>query len=585
MKILGINFECHDSGAAIVVDGKIEAAVNEERFTRKKMDNTVPANSIKYCLEYKGLNSKDIDLVILSGFSGLKKFLRFGSCYRKEMLFARFRGFLFFMYSFQGDFYFKKGVKAIILNIIAMTGIPSFFIYIWRFYKIKRILRGYKGKFLWVDHHIGHMASAYLTSGYKDCLSVVIEGLDWENSMVIEDICCGNIEKICATPWPHSAGVFYELVTLLLGFNPYIHSGKVTGLAAYGEARKLWDKVSQLMWVEGLELRVSPLIFSLRSGYIKTKRMPSFFDCCSKEDLAAAFQERLEICILEIIEKVLKKTGDRNVVLSGGVCANVRLNQRILELDGVKNLYVHPGMSDVGQALGVALWGSYRYKDLNEPVKISNVFLGPEFSDDEIEKILISKAVPYKKSENIQCSVAKLLAQQYVVAVFNGRMEYGPRALGNRSILCHTADSSVNDWLNKRLKRTEFMPFAPASLIEETEKLYVNTKGAEYTAKFMTTTFKCTGWMKLKCPAVVHIDGTARPQFVDSKDNPDLYMIIKEYYKMTGIPVILNTSFNIHGEPIVVTPDDALNSFLKSGIDYLVIGSFVVSRLDLILIV
>ena len=250
MKILGINFEQHDSGAAIVVDGKIVAAVNEERFFRKKIDNSAPVCSINFCLKKANLLHKDIDLVVLSGFRPLKKFLRFGGYYRGIAYFAGIKSLFFAMFSKNGEFHFLKGPKALLFNILAMTGVPTFlFLYLYRIHTINKVLKGYRKKILWVDHHTGHFASAYYTSGFKDCLSVVIEGMDWENTMVIEEIKEGKVRRICATKWPHSAGYFYELATMILGFNPYLDAGKITGLAAYGNHKNAWDKVSSLMWV------------------------------------------------------------------------------------------------------------------------------------------------------------------------------------------------------------------------------------------------------------------------------------------------------------------------------------------------
>lgn len=577
MKILGINFEQHDSGAAIVVDGKIVAAVNEERFSRKKIDNSAPVSSIKFCLKKAGLNPQDLDLVVLSGFRPLKKFLRFGGYYRGIAYFGGIRSLFFAMFSKNGEFHFFKGVKALFFNLLAMTGVPTFlFLYLYRISAIKRLLKGYRKKILWVDHHTGHMSSAYYTSGFKECLSVVVEGMDWENTMVIEEIKEGRAGRICATKWPHSAGYFYELVTMILGFNPYLDGGKITGLAAHGDHKKAWDKVSGLIWVEGMKLRVSPLVYTLRYEYARTKKIPSYFGGYSPEDIAAAFQARLEECIIEIVRKAIERTGQGNLVLSGGVCSNVRLNQRIHELKGCKNIFVHPAMSDAGQALGVALWAADKSGDLKSPITLSDVYLGPEYSDTEVEKELSTSGLEYFPAENIHLHIAQLLSEGYVVARCCGRMEYGPRALGNRSILYQASDPNVNDWLNKRLKRTEFMPFAPVCLIEDAGKFFYNLEGAEYAARFMTVTFGCTQLMKELCPAAVHIDMTARPQLISLENNPDIYGIINEYKKITGIPILINTSFNMHGEPIVLFPRDAIRCFLNGALDYLAIGKYIV---------
>jgi len=224
--------------------------------------------------------------------------------------------------------------------------------------------------------------------------------------------------------------------------------------------------------------------------------------------------------------------------------------------------------------LGAALHQAYIYNErIPQP---QTVYFGPDFSEKNIEKALKKYGLTYKKYKNIEAKIAGLLADKKIIGRFNGRMEYGPRALGNRSILYEAKDRSVNDWLNKRLKRTEFMPFAPVTLEEYAGKCYKNIHGAEYPSRFMTITFNCTDYMKKTSPACVHVDDTARPQIIRRKDNPSYYKILKEYHRITGIPSIVNTSFNMHEEPIVCSPNDAIRAFLSSGIDYLAIGPYLV---------
>jgi carbamoyltransferase len=209
---------------------------------------------------------------------------------------------------------------------------------------------------------------------------------------------------------------------------------------------------------------------------------------------------------------------------------------------------------------------------------LADVYFGPSFSDAEIERAVAKERLPAERVTDIEHTVAKLLAQGYVVARFAGRMEYGPRALGNRSILYQATDSTVNDWLNKRLNRTEFMPFAPVTLAEFADQCYEDLPGARYPAQFMTITFKCTEWMKKNCPAVVHVDGTARPQIIHQETNPSYYRIVDEYRKLTGLPSLINTSFNMHEEPIVCSPSDALRAFTDGGLDYLAIGNYLLEH-------
>jgi carbamoyltransferase len=236
-------------------------------------------------------------------------------------------------------------------------------------------------------------------------------------------------------------------------------------------------------------------------------------------------------------------------------------------------MYVFPHMGDGGLALGATL--AYLKPS---PFRFKNLYFGPEYSNAEIKKELERNNLKYTFYKDMETEIAKLLAKGKVVARFKGAMEFGPRALGNRSILYQPTDVSVNDWLNTKLKRTEFMPFAPTVLEEHAEKCFKNMKGAEYTAKFMTITFDCTNWMKKNCPGVVHVDGTARPQILSKKDNLPFYKIIDNYRKLTGIPCVINTSFNMHEEPIVCSPHDAIRAFKDSRLNFLALENFLVRQ-------
>jgi len=251
-------------------------------------------------------------------------------------------------------------------------------------------------------------------------------------------------------------------------------------------------------------------------------------------------------------------------------------------LPEVHEMFVHPGMSDEGLAVGAALgmWADLVHKQGTMPQwkLIQNVYLGWEYRDSEIKDEIERMGFAYQRLDEIEKEIASLLAQGYVVARYNGRMEYGPRSLGNRSILYHPCDPTVNDWLNKNLVRTEFMPFAPSTLAEYADQCFLNVKGAFDSARFMTVTFDCTDWMKESCPGVVHIDGTARPQLVRKSDNESYYKIIQEFYNLTGLPSVINTSFNMHEEPIVCSPNDALRAFDQGHLDYLAIGNYLVKH-------
>ncbi|MEW5758304.1 MAG: carbamoyltransferase C-terminal domain-containing protein [Candidatus Omnitrophota bacterium] len=573
MIILGVHAG-HDCGAAIVNNGKIIAVANEERITRDKLSFGVPEKSIKEVLGCARMAPDDIDKIALESVGGT--LLSHGRPWFYKAFLTNGTGLLDFFFIKDRKFKYIYGLQSVPLNILSMTGFPRFLMTdLMACLYLKKVF-GCAKKISRVPHHQAHLASAYFTSGMDNVLSVVIEEYDGRNGMVIDLVQDGQVIPIANSPYPHSPGVFYSLVTRMLGFNQMLHAGKITGLAAYGQPHKVYHLVEKLMWNEDMKVQISPLTYKLVVECARTKNIPAYFSGFSREDIAAAFQRRLEDVMVAIIKKALEKTGAKNIVLSGGVTANVKMNQCIYNINGVENLFIHPGMSDCGTALGAALWESYKSKKF-KPFRLKNVFFGYEITDDEVELELKRKNLKYHKEENIQKKISGLLAEKKIITRVRGKMEYGPRALGNRSILYHCSDPSINKWLNQRLRRTEFMPFAPAVLAEYAEKCFVNFKGLEYAGEFMTITCDCTEWMKENCPAVVHIDGTARPQIVTPESNPDFYTILSEYNKITGIPVLINTSYNIHDEPIVRSAADALRVFKFTCLDYLAINDYLVS--------
>jgi len=567
MKVLGVHFHSHDTSVVLVDNGSVVYASSNERFSRKKMDSGVPLLALEDCFEYCKVKPKDLDIVSITGSGDMRMFWEF---MKDSTLGVRLTGG-------KRLAMYKKPLN-VLYQTIASLGVPS---YLYRYFipatRVRLALNGFEGKYEYVAHHFCHVAAAYHTSGWDKCLVGIVEGDGYDESTSVWHVENGKYERYCVTRLPHSAGRFYELITYILGFDRLKHPGKITGLAAYGDSSVCYGIIKNLLWVEGLELRMDyKRYYEWLSYYDNEKSLPKEIARYSREDLAAAFQFRLEECVVDIIGKVVKITGESKIALAGGVVANVKLNQRIFELDGVRQIHIQQAMGDAGLALGAALYSSYENGEkVNQP---QTMYLGPDYADSEIEEILKQEGVNYERPRQLEARVARLLAEGSVVAWFDGRMEYGPRALGSRSILYQTTDKTVNDWLNKRLKRTEFMPFAPVTLEKYATKCYKNFKGAEYPARFMTITFDCTEYMKKTCPAVVHVDNTARPQVIRRKDNPRYYKVVEEYYKITGIPSIINTSFNMHGEPIVCTPSDAVRSFLQGNIDYMAIGSFLVSN-------
>jgi carbamoyltransferase len=271
------------------------------------------------------------------------------------------------------------------------------------------------------------------------------------------------------------------------------------------------------------------------------------------------------------------------VVLSGGVAANVKLNQRLHELPGVRATFIDPDMGDGGLAAGLALWltrlrGRAAGAEGAACAPLHDVYLGPAYTEEQMRTALERGGLVHERPENLPGEVARRIHAGQVVARFDGRMEYGPRALGNRSILYHAREPGVNQWLNNRLGRTEFMPFAPVTLWEAAGRCYERLQGAEHAAEFMTITFDCTPWMREHCPAAVHVDGTARPQLVRREVNPTYYDVVKAYEELSGIPCLINTSFNMHEEPIVCSPEDAIRAFLLGHLDAMAMGPFLVSN-------
>ena len=295
----------------------------------------------------------------------------------------------------------------------------------------------------------------------------------------------------------------------------------------------------------------------------------------SREDIAAGAQAALETVVLKYIQELIpQKT---KLCLAGGIFANVLLNQKILALPNVSDIYVYPNMSDGGLAVGSALYAYSQIARL-KPKAIDHVYWGPDYNDREIVTALNKYKLSYKKIGKIEKKIAELIAAGHVVARFNCKMENGPRALGNRSVIYKPNDPLVNDWLNKKLKRTEFMPFAPVTLAEHAQDCYHLIKNHVRPANFMTITCDCTNWMKKVSPGVIHVDGTARPQLISRSQNQSYYKIIKEFYKLTGNPTLINTSFNMHEEPIVCSPSDAIRAFLDAQLPYLAIGSYLIAN-------
>jgi carbamoyltransferase len=416
------------------------------------------------------------------------------------------------------------------------------------------------------NHHDTHAANAFYASGYENALLLTLDGYGSGNCGGVYVGDQKGIKPLHRFAFPNSLGSFYEMVTSALGFRPSRHEGKIVGLAAYGDATLLRDVLLDRFDCSDGDIKIKASLNALFTRGL-TQRY-------AKRDVAAAYQTVLELVSKQVVAYWLKKTGLRNIAVSGGVHANVKLNQRLREIEGVDSVFVYPNMGDGGCGTGAAmmLFGAKMF----EGQPLDNVYFGPKYSDRQITEALDRNNLHYDQVSEIEDRIAHLLTEDHIIGRFNGRMEYGPRALGNRSVLYPAREPEVNQWLNHQLGRTEFMPFAPAALASESNRLFKSLSGCEKTAEFMTMTFDCTHEMIGACPAAVHVDGTARPQLVSEGTNPSFHRILRGYYERTGIPALINTSFNMHEEPIVCSPEDAIRAFLMGNIDYLAISDFLV---------
>jgi carbamoyltransferase len=543
--VLGINYSGqHDTSAALVrVDGQVLFACSLERLTRVKQDGRPPSPLLE------GIDWSKISAVAVSTDERFEQS--------------------------------PAGNKSLLHPVPLADARPKYRgEHAPAFYEILDALPAPKH---YVCHQISHAASAFFISGFEEasCLTydagmsncAFFGGLydaNYSDGIVARDrFAASGYAKIT---------LLYSFVTALLGFSANKHEGKITGLAAYGKhdprcARELEDilanKYAELealfRWHFSYSGTIAPFNVVDFAGRSKLgKRLLEF----EPATLAATLQCLTEEHVLTILANA-RKHGllRKNICLAGGLFANVKVNQRIHEF-GFERVFVAPPMTDDGSALGAALmvaWSQSKFK----PRALKNVFWGPGFSGDEITSTLEDSDVRFTRCEDAPKVLAAELARGKIVAVFQGRAEFGPRALGNRSILCEAKDARVNELLNVKLRRTEFMPFAPITRMEDASKCYTALEGAELTAQFMTITLNATDELRKTSPAVVHCDGTARPQLVTLESNALLYNILTEYKHVTGITTLVNTSFNIHEEPMVCSPEDAIRGFFQSGIDLL----------------
>lgn len=568
MRILGITDHL-TSGAALIEEGIVRAAVNEERLARRKMVMGFPRLSITACLRLAGVEPHEIDAVAVASKWGhwLPKLVDFDA------------GVLGVKEGWLKAAFFATGSRLAGLRETLPFLESAYYglrkpVYARRRRGIEQILReefGITAPVQYIWHHEAHAAGAYYASGFADALIATLDGSGDGHSSHIYEARGGRMRLLHTVPSFDGIGNYYGYITHLCGFKMGKHEGKVTGLAAYGEECHRATLERFIRYENGSMRNVGK---AFRHGALR--KLQRALPAARREDLAASIQGLSENICARYIAHWMARTGLRQIALAGGVVANVKINQRIHELPGLERIFVYPAMSDEGLAAGAALVAAAERMGGRRAARrcFDHVYLGPEYSEREMEAALGRAGVSYSRSADVESEIARLLAAGYVVARMSGRMEYGPRALGNRSILYRPDDPSVNEWLNHRLARTEFMPFAPSTLAEQAERCFQNVDGAHDTARFMTITFECTREMRERAPGVVHVDGTARPQLVAAADNPSYHRIICEFMRLTGLPSIVNTSFNIHEEPIVCSPEDAVRAFLKGHLDLLALGPF-----------
>jgi carbamoyltransferase len=570
--ILGIQ-SGHESSAALLEDGRLVAAISEERLSRIKNDGgRMPQQAIDKVLDLAGARRQEVDeLALQYTFFPETYFTRENLGKELERRWVRLRRRL------QGAEIPQMHAGNFLERLTARG--KSFDAHFLR----ERFLdaEGFcDGQVSFYDHHLAHALPAAYFSGFEEAAVFTMDGNgDWNihhTSGVLKD---GRYTRqYVSDAQGGSGGLFYSHITRLLGFRPLRHEGKIIGLAAHGDPRPLYEAFSKALHLsaDGRTM-VSDFSGQADAEGARYRYLQEVIQGHSREDVSASVQQVLEDVVLELVRNYLRETGMRNVALNGGVFANVKLNQRIAALDEVDRVFVFPAMSDTGNSVGAALLRQEeRHGGLLPGKPLDSVYLGPSYEAGEIEPVLRERGLEYRRLDEdaLIATAADAIHAGRVVGWFQGRMEFGPRALGNRSILAAPVDDSINDWLNQRLNRTEFMPFAPSVLAEYADELFQGVEKARHTAEFMTITFDVEPAWRGRIPAVVHVDGTARPQLVTPGSNPLYHRLISAYRDRSGIPLVLNTSFNAHEEPIVCAPIEAIRAFEERRIDCLAVGPY-----------
>ena len=555
MNVLGISCFYHDSAAALLRDGELVAAAHEERFTRKRHDASLPRHAVSYCLREAGIGIGDVDYLVFYD-KPLVKFERILTTYL-----ATFPRSL------------PSFSKAIPLWLKEKLFVPK---------TIERDL-GFEGPLLFAEHHQSHAASAFLPSPFEEAAILTIDGVgEWATAT--QGVGRGNkFELIHEIRFPHSLGLLYSAFTYYLGFKVNSAEYKVMGAAPYGQPKYVDRIFEHLIHVrDDGSFKMNMKYFGYDYGLTMTNaRFDALFghphrDPDSKMedfhwDMAASIQRVTEEIVMRMARDLHRRTGMRKLVMAGGVALNCVANGRLLREGPFEDLWVQPAAGDAGGALGAALFAEHCVLDRPRRFRMDHAFWGPSFSDAEIRAYLAGRKAPYRshsRDEMIRETARQLDEKQAVVGWFQGRMEWGPRSLGSRSILADARNKENWQRVNLKIKfRESFRPFAPACLAEKSGEWFDIDRESPYML------LVCQVKDRTAVPAVTHVDGSARLQTVTRDTHPEFYDLLKSFDERTGCPVMINTSFNVRGEPIVCTPDDAYLCFMRTNMDVLVLGN------------
>jgi len=577
MNIIGINAYHGDSAAALIKDGKVLAAIEEERIRRIKHWAGFPSESIKFCLKDSGISIEEVDYITIGRNPSAQLLKKFVSSIKK-LINPRFLKDRF------SNINKVLSIKDELTNALNIDR-----------NKIKAPIK-------LIEHHRSHLSSAFFASPFEEAAIISIDGFgDFSSCMF--GIGRGNkIEVLDSVTYPHSLGIFYTAFTQFLGFPYYGDEYKVMGLAPYGKPMyidKLQDVIIKtkngkfrlnekyfLHSTKGVAMtweNTAPFIERLYSDYLIDKfgspRNPKDPITEYHKDLAASVQKVCEDLIFHMLNYLQKLTGMKNLCIAGGVSQNSVANGKIKENTDFENVYIPPAGYDAGNAIGSALWFYHQELGKNDRYFINNSFFGAHYSDQEIEQILKDKKIEYycaKNEDELVEKTSEMLSNGAVIGWFQGRTEFGPRALGNRSVLTHPGRKDAKDLINSKIKRREsFRPFAPSILREYVNEYFEQ----EDDVFFMERVFKIRPEIRELIPAVTHVDGTGRLQTVHKDITPLYYKLIDKFRQKTGLPILLNTSFN-ENEPIVNSPIEALDCFLRTDMDALIMGKIIVERFN-----